>query len=283
MKDVITSYNQAEYFIDNLNKPIKVGGIHAEVEKLLKQFNVSSWCFITAWNPLSVELSADENLTRNENLKKNLAKYQIFEGEGRDSNGKWQPERSFLVIGISRKKAKELAVKFGQRAIIYGESGKSAELFETLFTQGNSEIIRQDKTAFLCSRKIPAGIVLKCYDWAIEQREAENCVISGFHSTIEKDVLHYLLKGNQPIIVALARGLKKHLEPEFEKPLADGRLLIITPFDEKTKRVSKDTAFIRNKLMIDLAESVMIGFAEKGGMIERMIGNSDKKITFVSD
>jgi hypothetical protein len=43
---------------------------------------------------------------------------------------------------------------------------------------------------------------------AIAQRESGNCVISGFHSQIEKDVLHYLLKGNQPIIVFLARGLK---------------------------------------------------------------------------
>jgi len=42
---------------------------------------------------------------------------------------------------------------------------------------------------------VPALVVLKCYDWAIEQREAGISVISGFHSLIEKDVFHYLLKG----------------------------------------------------------------------------------------
>ncbi len=73
-------------------------------------------------------------------------------------------------------------------------------------------MLKLPKTTFLCSRKVPASIVLKCYDWAIEQREAGNCIISGFHSQIERDVLHYLLKGTQPIILALARGLKKHLE-----------------------------------------------------------------------
>lgn len=36
---------------------------------------------------------------------------------------------------------------------------------------GNIELIKLSKTAFLCSRKVPASIVLKCYDWAIEQRE----------------------------------------------------------------------------------------------------------------
>lgn len=76
-------------------------------------------------------------------------------------------------------------------------------------TKGNIELLKMNKNAFLCSRKIPASIVLKCYDWARAQREAGNCVIGGFHSQLEKDVLHYLLKGNQPIIVAMARGLKR--------------------------------------------------------------------------
>jgi hypothetical protein len=37
----------------------------------------------------------------------------------------------------------------------------------------------------------------------------DSCIISGFHSQLEKDVLHYLLKGKQLIMIALARGLKE--------------------------------------------------------------------------
>jgi hypothetical protein len=51
---------------------------------------------------------------------------------------------------------------------------------------GNENILELEKTAFLCSRSIPASAVLKCYDWAIVQREAGNCIISGFHSQLEK-------------------------------------------------------------------------------------------------
>lgn len=109
---------------------------------------------------------------------------------------------------------------------------------------------------------------MKCYDWAIEQREKGNCVISGFHSQIEKDVLHYLLKGKQPIILALARGLKKNLEPEFEKPLEQGRLLIISSFDKTTKRVTEQTAEIRNKMMIEIADNITVGYASEGGKLE---------------
>lgn len=120
-------------------------------------------------------------------------------------------------------------------------------------------------------------MVLKCYDWAIEQREKGNCVISGFHSQLEQDVLHYLLKGKQPIILALARGLKDKLEPEFEKPLAEGRLLIISPFERSVKRMSSDRAEVRNKMMVELSDNVMIGYASPGGNLDRLIQDTNGK------
>jgi predicted Rossmann fold nucleotide-binding protein DprA/Smf involved in DNA uptake len=146
-------------------------------------------------------------------------------------------------------------------------------------TIGNIDLLKLPKTAFLCSRKVPASVVLKCYDWAIEQREKGNCIISGFHSQIEKDVLHYLLKGKQPIILALARGLKEKLEPEFEKPIEQGRLLVITSFDNAVKRVTEQTAEIRNKLMTDLADNITVGYASKGGQLEKLLQDIEKPIT----
>jgi predicted Rossmann fold nucleotide-binding protein DprA/Smf involved in DNA uptake len=145
-------------------------------------------------------------------------------------------------------------------------------------TLGNTDLLKQPKTAFLCSRKVPASVVLKCYDWAIEQRDNGNCVISGFHSQIEKEVLHYLLKGKQPIILVLARGLKEKLEPEFEKPLEQGRLLIITPFDKSIKRVTEQTAETRNKLMTDLADQITIGYASPGGQLEELLKRIEKPL-----
>lgn len=143
---------------------------------------------------------------------------------------------------------------------------------------GNTDLLKLPKTAFLCSRQVPASVVLKCYDWAIEQREKGNCIISGFHSQIEKDVLHYLLKGKQPIILALARGLKEKLEPEFEKPIDEGRLLIFTPFDKNVNRVTEETAQKRNELMISLANQITIGFASKSGKLEELIKGIEKPI-----
>jgi hypothetical protein len=38
-------------------------------------------------------------------------------------------------------------------------------------SQGNTELLNFSKTSFLCSRKIPAIVVLNYYDWAVVQRE----------------------------------------------------------------------------------------------------------------
>lgn len=146
---------------------------------------------------------------------------------------------------------------------------------------GNAELLKLPKTAFLCSRKVPASIVLKCYDWAIAQREAGNCVISGFHSQIEKDVLHYLLKGEQPIILVLARGLKKKVELEFEQPLNDGRMLIISPFESNVTRASEFTAATRNKLMIELGDELYIGHASVGGSLDKLLTGVTGIVTYL--
>lgn len=143
---------------------------------------------------------------------------------------------------------------------------------------GNTDLLKLPKIAFLCSRKVSAGAVLKCYDWAIAQRTAGNCVISGFHSQIEKDVLHYLLKGEQPVILALARGMKEKLAPELQEAITQNRLLIITPFDKSVKRVSEQTATIRNKMMIDLADSIVVGHVSIGGQLESLLAMTDKNV-----
>jgi hypothetical protein len=151
-------------------------------------------------------------------------------------------------------------------------------------TLGNTELLKLQKTAFLCSRSIPASVVLQCYDWAIGQREKSNCVISGFHSRIEKDVLHYLLKGSQPIIMVLARGLKEKMEPEIARAVASDRLLIITPFTKAIKHVTEETAAVRNRLMVELADEIAIGYASEGGRLERLIKDIEgKRLYKISD
>ena len=107
------------------------------------------------------------------------------------------------------------------------------------------------------SRSISSAAVLKCYDWATEMRNRGMCIITGFHSKLEKDVFHFLSKGTQPIIVVLGRKQYKNLPDELVKPLEEGRLLIVSVVS--TPRHSVETALRRNRYIIENADEVVFG------------------------
>lgn len=66
------------------------------------------------------------------------------------------------------------------------------------------------------------------------------------------------------------------------KALDNGRLLIISPFTEKTRRASADTAAVRNDMMIQLAGQVVVGYADPAGMLVRRLRlERDKAIVYL--
>ena len=136
---------------------------------------------------------------------------------------------------------------------------------------GNKEILNNYKIGFLCSRKVPSNIILKTYDWAIAQRDAGNCIVSGFHSKIERDVLHYLLKGTQPIIIVLSRSMYKRIPIDFKKVIDGGRLLIISISKSDEKRSSEKSAYKRNKYIVDISDEIYIPFINPNGQLSNLL------------
>ena len=138
-------------------------------------------------------------------------------------------------------------------------------------TLGNTDIWQLRKTAFLCSRKVPAAQVLKCYDWAIAMRDAGKCVMLGAHSQLEKDVLHYLLKGEQPVVLVLARGMKAKADPTMQAEVDKGRMLVVSPFVSGIKRVTEETAMARNRFMLEHAAELVVGHVSSGGALAQLL------------
>ena len=128
---------------------------------------------------------------------------------------------------------------------------------------GNKELLKLKKTAFLASTTIPPEMVLRCYDWAAGKHEG--CVVSGFSSKLEKDVLHFLLKAKCPIILVLARQMYKAIPEELKEALEQERLLIIST--STAVRQSKVTALARNKYICELADNILfIGVTEQSSL-----------------
>ncbi len=136
---------------------------------------------------------------------------------------------------------------------------------------GNKEILNLPTTAFMCSRRYPAAAVLPSYDWAIAQRESGQCIVSGFHSQLERDVLHYLLKGRQAVVIVLARGLKAKYNAVIHRGVEEGRILIASPFDRQVTRVTPQTAMARNRLIMEMADKVVVGYATPEGVLTKAL------------
>ena len=130
---------------------------------------------------------------------------------------------------------------------------------------GNRELLKLKKTAFLASSTISSETVLRCYDWATEMRNRGECVVSGFSSKLEQDVLHFLLKGSQPIIIVLARRMYRNIPDELKEPLAQNRLLIISV--SNAVRQSKVTAMARNRYVCEMADKIFfVGVTEQSSL-----------------
>ena len=67
---------------------------------------------------------------------------------------------------------------------------------------GNTSLLEREKIGFLASRRVPPEAVMRCLDWATRMRDEGVCVMSGFQSPLEKEVLNILLKGTSPLILA---------------------------------------------------------------------------------
>ncbi len=138
--------------------------------------------------------------------------------------------------------------------------------------RGNLDILKQgDTLALFCSRKCPGDLILKLYDYARELRRQSATVIGGFHTPMEQECLTILLRGAGSLVICPARSLENMRLPAlWEKPLADGRLLLLSPFPKKHHRVSANLAAIRNEVAAALATQAIIVYAESGGNTEQL-------------
>jgi hypothetical protein len=129
--------------------------------------------------------------------------------------------------------------------------------------------------ALLCSKACPGEKILEAIDLAQRWRAEKRAVTSGFHTPVEKECLRIFLRGPQQIVICPARGLAPfQLPPDWQPKFARGELLIISPFDSSIRRPTKDTAEIRTRFVLSLAQSKTIIHASPGGLIDRILAGS---------
>src|SRR6266849_659944 len=115
--ELIAAYERALYVV--FGKPervIRIGEPIPDLDELLEAEGAAT----SAWKNEIANAALVETQTK--------AGYRCFEGEGRDPPRRWKPERSALVVGISRPDAEAVGRAFGQNAIVFVERGRAPEL-----------------------------------------------------------------------------------------------------------------------------------------------------------
>ncbi|MDE2905554.1 MAG: hypothetical protein OXQ28_05655, partial [Acidobacteriota bacterium] len=109
------------------------------------------------------------------------------------------------------------------------------------------------------------------YDLARALRSRGLTLVGGFQSPMEKEFLDLLLRGVAGAVVCPARGLGvMRLPRAWRAPLDDGRLLVLSFFDEAVRRPTAGIAARRNACVAALADRLLVAHAAPGGKTERL-------------
>ena len=97
--------------------------------QFLAEEAAKTWAYIGAYNPGHARPSAQENAAAHRELQSTLEihKLRYFEGRGVGEDGFSEP--GYLVLNLTEERAKALAVRFGQYAILFGAEEKGRLLW----------------------------------------------------------------------------------------------------------------------------------------------------------
>jgi predicted Rossmann fold nucleotide-binding protein DprA/Smf involved in DNA uptake len=138
---------------------------------------------------------------------------------------------------------------------------------------GDATIIDRSKVALFCSVKCPGKLILETYDLAKRFRNEGVLVISPFHSPMEQECLRILLRSPHPVIWCLARGLYRQIPSkpvDCQPAVAEGRLVMATTFPDTVRHITAETATTRNRLVVDMADAVVVAHAAPGSKMEAL-------------
>ena len=126
-------------------------------------------------------------------------------------------------------------------------------------------------TGFFCSVRCPGDIILKTYDLAKALRDTEITLIGGFQSPMEREFLDVLLWGRVRVVICPARGLGNMRVPKiWRAPLTDGRLLILSFFDDTIRRPTAAIVAERNASIAAVCDRILVAHAQPNGKTEAL-------------
>lgn len=127
-QELFEAYKSTNFNVTEPNITINIGKTNASLDELLLKHNETCYAYITAENPYGKSYTKEQNELRHQQLLEATSDYVVYEGEGAGEDTTWPPERSLLILNISKVEAIALGKQFEQNAIVLGNIYEAPEL-----------------------------------------------------------------------------------------------------------------------------------------------------------
>ncbi|PKN98981.1 MAG: hypothetical protein CVU42_08915 [Chloroflexi bacterium HGW-Chloroflexi-4] len=126
---------------------LSIGVPETKLDDLLTYHQAARYAYLTAYNPQSTTLSAEENQQRNQQLCRELDQrgFRYLIGKAIPDTGEWEPELCVFAFDMPRIVVLELCQAYAQDGAVVGELGSAPKL---MFTNPK---LREDFKALLQS------------------------------------------------------------------------------------------------------------------------------------
>ena len=134
---------------------------------------------------------------------------------------------------------------------------------------GGAQSLQRVNLALICSVSCPGSVIIRTFDAIRKLRDAGMVVAGGYHSPVERECLHFLLRGPQQVILSPACGLPSFVAgPDEQRAVDEDRLSMVSIFDPSVTQPTPELASRRNDFVAALAEAILVPHAVVGGKAE---------------
>ncbi len=142
---------------------------------------------------------------------------------------------------------------------------------------GGMALLAEPLLGLIASRECPGHVLLETLDRVPEWVKSGRVIVSGFHSPLEQQVLRSVLRRQGRVVKVLARGTGDYRPTAEERePLAAGRMLVITACPPEMRRITRETALARNRLILDLASEIVVPYLASGSPLATLIAQAER-------
>ena len=147
-------------------------------------------------------------------------------------------------------------------------------------TNGNQELLKREKTLFLCSKHTPIELYGRVFQW-VDALSPRDCIVCFNSTEMEEEVLKALLVNKVPTILVVMNRFRDVHNIQIERALKEKRMLILVLMREELKGKGLKPR-VRNEYVLSMVQHVVCGYINKNGSVFPLLAGR-KDVEYLMD